>query len=169
MQYNSVFVKTLLVCLFQIPYIGAWLFWVYKINTVLQWQEYNNIFIFISAILFLSTINYNKKEEHIIDVLVNGSNIFVGTILYLYSTYLSFCLKNSILSLTCIISHLLLLHIFISHSKKYIEPYLNLSKYIEVDTVDIFDDDMLCDVDISDNIDETIKNINPDQPEDVLL
>ena len=153
MEYNHVLLKMLNVSIFTIPYVGIWLLLVYKLRQVSTIpDEYNNIFIFISAVLFFSRLNYMAKPKHIVDEIISACHVFIGCILYIYSTYLSFYFKDDFLSISCIIMHILFLYTFIFHSKKYIDPHLTLSDYLKVETVQLDDDNNVIDLNTNSDV-----------------
>ena len=119
MEYNHVLLKMLNVSIFSIPYIGVWLFLVYKLRQLSTIpDEYNTIFIFISAVLFFSRLNYMAKPKHIVDEIISACHVFIGCI-YICIPHICFYFKEDFLSTSCIIMHMLFLYTFIFHSKIY--------------------------------------------------
>ena len=136
MEYNHVLLKMLNVSIFSIPYIGVWLFLIYKLKQLSTIsEEYNNVFIFLAAVLFFSRLNYMSKPKHIVDEMIIVCHITIGCILYVYSAFLSFNFENDFSSVAFISVQLLFLYTFVFHSKKYIDPHFTVSDYLKVETL----------------------------------
>ena len=149
--------KLVHVSTFGIPYVIVWLITLYKINAVLDYAPYDNISVFITSLCFLTPITSIYKRRHIIDEMFTYFNLVIGACVFTYSCYLSCVnIKNNTICVIVLLSHVAFLYTLVYHTKRYIDPYLTINDYLEVDIKDEHGDNVFAEEPAATNSDVLI-------------